>query len=160
PSSPDAYVHRIGRTGRAGREGVAITLAEAREHRLLRNIEHATKRKLSIESVPTIHDLRARRLELIRASLEELLVGAELDTYRVVIDSLASDYDIVDIAAAAIKLADDSGEAAEDQEEIPSAELPRRERGPRKEMRSGRAERGFPGDREERPSRRRRDDRR
>jgi ATP-dependent RNA helicase DeaD len=160
PSSPDAYVHRIGRTGRAGREGVAITLAEAREHRLLRNIEHATKRKLSIESVPTIHDLRARRLELIRASLEELLVGAELDTYRVVIDSLASDYDIVDIAAAAIKLADDSGESTEDQEEIPSAELPRRERGARKEIRSGRGERGFPGDREERQPRRRRDDRR
>ena len=57
PSSPDAYVHRVGRTGRAGREGVAITLSEAREHRLLRNIEQATKRKISIESVPTIHDL-------------------------------------------------------------------------------------------------------
>ena len=39
PSSPDAYVHRIGRTGRAGREGVAMTLAEPREHRLLQNIE-------------------------------------------------------------------------------------------------------------------------
>ena len=67
PSSPDAYVHRVGRTGRAGREGVAITLAEAREHRLLRNIEHVTKRKIAIESVPTVHDLRARRLELTRS---------------------------------------------------------------------------------------------
>ena len=47
PSSPDAYVHRIGRTGRAGREGVAITLAEAREQRLLRNIEQLTKRKIA-----------------------------------------------------------------------------------------------------------------
>ena len=71
PSSPDAYVHRVGRTGRAGREGVAITLAEAREHRLLRNIEQVTKRKIKIESVPTVHDLRARRLDLTRASLEE-----------------------------------------------------------------------------------------
>ena len=84
PSSPDAYVHRIGRTGRAGREGVAITLAEAREHRLLRNIEQVTKRKIKIESVPTVHDLRARRLELTRASLEEVLVGGDLDSYRVV----------------------------------------------------------------------------
>ena len=42
PSNPDAYVHRIGRTGRAGREGVAITLVEPREHRMLRNIEAAT----------------------------------------------------------------------------------------------------------------------
>ena len=57
-------------------------------------------------------------------------------------------------------MADDSGESTEDEEEIPTAELPRRER-PRKEIRSGRGgERGFPVDREERPSRRRRDDRR
>ena len=106
PSSPDAYVHRIGRTGRAGREGVAITLAEAREHRLLRNIEQATKRKIEIESVPTVHDLRARRLELTRASLEEALVAGELDSYRVVVESLAEEYDVMDIAAAAVKLAD------------------------------------------------------
>src|SRR5690606_5007648 len=39
PESPQTYVHRIGRTGRAGREGVAITLVEPREHRLLRTIE-------------------------------------------------------------------------------------------------------------------------
>jgi len=39
PSNPDAYVHRIGRTGRAGRDGVAITLVEPREHRLLRKIQ-------------------------------------------------------------------------------------------------------------------------
>jgi ATP-dependent RNA helicase DeaD len=158
PSSPDAYVHRVGRTGRAGREGVAITLAEAREHRLLRNIEYATKRKLSIESVPTIHDLRTRRLELTRASLEELLVDGDLDAYRVVIDALASDYDIVDIAAAAIKLADDSSESTEE-EEIPDAELPRREQRPRKEVGARRGDaRGFPGHREERAPRRRRDE--
>jgi len=59
PSSPDAYLHRIGRTGRAGRDGVAVTLAEARESRLLRNIEQFTKHKISLESVPTAHDLRA-----------------------------------------------------------------------------------------------------
>ena len=48
PSAPESYVHRIGRTGRAGREGVAITLAEPREHRLLRNIERFTKQKIEI----------------------------------------------------------------------------------------------------------------
>ena len=53
PSDPDAYVHRIGRTGRAGREGVAITLVEPREHRLLRNIESATSSKLQIARLPT-----------------------------------------------------------------------------------------------------------
>ncbi|MGH9884661.1 MAG: DEAD/DEAH box helicase, partial [bacterium] len=132
PSSPDAYVHRVGRTGRAGREGVAITLAEAREHRLLRNIEHATRRKIAIESVPTIHDLRARRLDLTRAALEEALTDDDLDAYRVVSESLASESDVVDIAAAAIKLADTASEGEQgEEEEIPNAALPRREERPK-----------------------------
>ncbi|HET7814699.1 MAG TPA: DEAD/DEAH box helicase, partial [Candidatus Baltobacteraceae bacterium] len=92
PSSPDAYVHRIGRTGRAGRKGVAITLVEAREHRLLRNIEQHTKRKIRVESVPTVLDLRTRRLELTRAALEDALAGGELERYRVVVESLATQY--------------------------------------------------------------------
>ena len=76
PSSPDAYVHRIGRTGRAGREGTAITLVEPREHRLLLNIEGATRTRLERATVPSIADLRERRLELLRASLRERLAGA------------------------------------------------------------------------------------
>ncbi len=154
PSSPDAYVHRIGRTGRAGREGVAITLSEAREHRLLRNIEHATKRKISIESVPTVHDLRARRLETTRASLEELLVGGGLDSYRVIVESLSEEYDVLDVAAAAVKLADDAGESeGADEEEIPNAALPKREERPRREDRGSRGARESRGggSREERP---------
>ena len=136
PSSPDAYIHRIGRTGRAGREGVAITLSEAREHRLLRNIEQATKRKISIESVPTIHDLRARRLELTRASLEEVLVAGELDSYRVIVESLAEEYDVLDIAAAAVKLADTRrGRRRDADEEIPNAAIPRRDERPDRESR-------------------------
>jgi len=120
PSSPDAYVHRIGRTGRAGREGVAVTLAEARESRLLRNIEQFTKRKISIENVPTAHDLRARRLELIRTALEEALTNPAVDAYRRIVESLATDHDLIDIAAAAVKLADDAREgAAEDEQDIP-----------------------------------------
>lgn len=121
PSSPDAYVHRIGRTGRAGRDGVAITLAEAREHRLLRNIEQHTKRKIKIESVPTIHDLRERRLELTRAALEESLESGGLDRYRAIVESLAADHDVLDLAAAAVKLADQGRDDAEkDDFEIPA----------------------------------------
>jgi ATP-dependent RNA helicase DeaD len=139
PSSPDAYIHRVGRTGRAGREGVAITLAEAREHRLLRNIEHATTRRISVESVPTIHDLRARRLELTRASLEELLVAGNLDSYRGVVESLAEEYDVLDVAAAAVRLVEEKGEGGaatiEQDEEIPSAQLPRRDERHRRDER-------------------------
>jgi ATP-dependent RNA helicase DeaD len=131
PSAPEAYVHRIGRTGRAGREGVAITLVEPREHRLLRNIEHVTKQKIEIATVPTVADLRARRLELTRGSLEETLLEGEdsLETYRVVVNALAAEYDVVDIAAAAVKLADERGRDGESAEvEIPHVQLRDRQR--------------------------------
>ena len=75
PAAPEAYVHRIGRVGRAGREGVAITLVEPREHHALRNIERLTKHKIEIAKVPTVADLRARRLENTIAALREALVG-------------------------------------------------------------------------------------
>ena len=98
-------MHRIGRTGRAGRGGTAITLAEPREHRLLRTIESFTKQKIEVATVPTVADLRARRLDLTRASLREQLLAGDLDDVRVVVETLAQEFDIVDIAAAAVKLA-------------------------------------------------------
>ena len=69
PADAETYVHRIGRTGRAGREGVAITLAEPRESRLLRNIERQTSQKIDMAQVPTVADLRAHRQELVKATL-------------------------------------------------------------------------------------------
>ena len=122
PSAPDSYVHRIGRVGRAGREGVAITLAEPREHRMLKAIERETRQRIAIEKIPTVADLRARRLELTRAALQEsLLDDSDLDRFRVVVDTLADEYDIVDIALAAVKLAHESAPSAsgDDEEEIP-----------------------------------------
>jgi ATP-dependent RNA helicase DeaD len=68
PSAPELYVHRIGRVGRAGREGTAITLVEPREHRMLKTIERATRQPIAIEKLPTLADLRSRRLELTRAA--------------------------------------------------------------------------------------------
>jgi ATP-dependent RNA helicase DeaD len=108
PASPEVYLHRIGRTGRAGRGGTAITLAEPREQRHLRSIEGFTKAKLEIGKVPTVADLRAKRLELTRASLRERLVAADYDDVRVVVESLSDEFDPVDIAAAAVKMAHDA----------------------------------------------------
>jgi ATP-dependent RNA helicase DeaD len=120
PSDPDSYTHRIGRVGRAGREGVAITLAEPREHRMLKTIERATGQRITIEKLPTVADLRARRLELTRSALEQTLGGGGLDEFRVVLDTLAGEYDVVEIALAAVKLAHEaSGQLDEDEEEIP-----------------------------------------
>ncbi len=104
PNAPEAYVHRIGRVGRAGREGVAITLVEPREHHLLRNIERITKQKIEVAKVPTVADLRTRRLELTGAAMREAILGEEKEHFRVVVDALSDEFDLVDIAMAAVRL--------------------------------------------------------
>ncbi len=144
PNAPEAYVHRIGRTGRAGREGVAITLVEPREHRLLRNLEKLTGQRIEVAAVPTVADLRARHLELTRASLREVLVAGGLDSFRGVVEDLAAEFDVMDVAAAAVKFIQenrDDGRAG-DEEEIPVVTPPAEKR-PRFE----RPERKAPGGR-------------
>jgi ATP-dependent RNA helicase DeaD len=124
PAAPAAYVHRIGRVGRAGREGVAITLAQPREHRMLRTIEQVTGQRIAVEKVPTVADLRARRLELTRGALEESLLEDALDGFRVVVETLAEEYDVMDVAAAAVKLAHELGGTPIDEEEVPDVAPP------------------------------------
>ncbi|MDF2735943.1 MAG: heavy metal transporter [Chloroflexota bacterium] len=123
PSDPDAYVHRIGRTGRAGREGVAITLVEPREHRLLRNIEAATRSKLQIARLPTVADLRERRLELVRANLRDALETGGHDRFRGVVEPLTEEFDVVDIALAAVSLIEGAEIRDEDEVELAQASL-------------------------------------
>jgi ATP-dependent RNA helicase DeaD len=125
PSAPASYVHRIGRVGRAGREGVAITLAEPREHRMIKTIERVTRQHIPVEKVPTVADLRARRLELTRAALHESLVEDDLERFRVVVETLADEFDVMDVALAAVKLAHEAGGAAADEDEIPEVAPPR-----------------------------------
>jgi ATP-dependent RNA helicase DeaD len=140
PTSTEAYIHRIGRTGRAGREGIAITLLEPREHGHLRTIERATKQKIEIATIPTLADLRARRLELTGGAVRETLMEGGLDAYRTLAESLMDDeYDVIDVAAAAIKTAHEAmGYAPEQEAEIPVQAL-REERGRKKERKGGRA---------------------
>jgi ATP-dependent RNA helicase DeaD len=125
PSSPEVYVHRIGRTGRVGRAGVAITLAEPREHRQLRNIEAFTRQKIEVTSVPTVADLRSRRLDVTRAALRERLLAGGSEDVRVVVESLAEEFDLVEIASAAVKMAIslEEGEGGRNEEEIPVVSL-------------------------------------
>src|SRR5690242_18922636 len=143
PSSPAMYIHRIGRTGRAGREGVAIALAEPREHRLLRNIEQLTKQMISAETLPTVVDLRTRRLELTRAALQETLIGGDLDGYRVVVEALAGEFDCVDIATAAVKLLHEREAPEQEEADIPVVRPPSSDRQPqrRERLEAGRGER-------------------
>ena len=150
PADAEAYVHRIGRTGRAGREGVAITLAEPREHRLLRNIERMTSQRIEIATVPTVADLKSRRLELARASLREAILDGELDMYRGICESLADEFDVMDIAAAAVKMLEARGDSDEPDipavapksERVRSDDRPPRTERPRREGTPARGERG------------------
>jgi ATP-dependent RNA helicase DeaD len=112
PTSPEVYVHRIGRTGRVGREGVAITLVDPRERRVLRVIEGLTKQPIEIVALPTAAALRARRLDITRAALKERLVAGELGDMRAVVESLAHDFELMDIAAAAVAMMHEEAEAA------------------------------------------------
>jgi ATP-dependent RNA helicase DeaD len=125
PSAPESYVHRIGRVGRGGREGVAVTLAEPREHRMLKTIERVTRSKITVEKVPTVADLHARRLEATRAALEEVLLAGDLDHVGVVVESLTDQFDVVEVAMAAVKLAHEAVAGPADDEEIPEASAPR-----------------------------------
>jgi ATP-dependent RNA helicase DeaD len=126
PAAPDAYVHRIGRTGRAGREGTAITLAEPRESRMLKNIEQHTRQKIRVEAVPSIVDLRARRLEKTQMTIRQAIEAKGLDSFRSVVQSLSEEFDMADVAAAAVKLAHEAGgNRGEDEEEISVVQAPR-----------------------------------
>ena len=129
PADAESYVHRIGRTGRAGREGVAITLAEPREHRLLRNIERMTSQRIEIAQVPTVDDLRAHRLQLVRTTLRETIMEGGLDKFRGIVESLAGEFDVMDIAAAAVKLFDSND--VTDEPDIPAVQPRTDDRGAR-----------------------------
>ena len=150
PSAPETYVHRIGRVGRAGREGVAVTLVEPRGHRMLTTIERVTRAPISVQTLPTVADLRARRLELTRAALRESLLTDDLDRFRPVVEALSDEFDVVDVALAAVKLAHEAGGGSDDDdEEIPQVTV-------RAEPSRGGAPRGSGDDRGRREDRGRR----
>jgi len=135
PSAPESYVHRIGRVGRAGRDGVAITLAEPREHRLIKNIEHTTGRPLAIEKLPSVADLRARRMELTTSAIRDVILDGDLDRFRPVVEALGDEFDLVEIALGAVRLAHEASGAAADDTEIPDATV-RPERPPKQRERA------------------------
>jgi ATP-dependent RNA helicase DeaD len=138
PCSADAYVHRVGRTARAGREGVAITILTPREQRLLRNIKQQAKRRITIEAVPTVVDVRARQMEITSASVRQVLEGGDHASYFVLVDALATDYDLRDLAAAAIKYAHETKSPSDAMSEV-DISAPARDSRPRGQDRGERS---------------------
>jgi ATP-dependent RNA helicase DeaD len=104
PWDVESYTHRIGRTGRAGREGDAITLVGPRERRQLRIIEHATGQRIMPVRLPTSADIAARRRELFKARIASALEAGDYEHFLVTVEELSSDYEPSEVAAAALKL--------------------------------------------------------
>ncbi|MBS1148990.1 MAG: heavy metal transporter [Myxococcaceae bacterium] len=127
PNSPEAYVHRIGRTGRAGREGAAITLAEPQETRLLQGLERAVGSKIGLAKVPTPEELRAHQLKHTRDTVLEAARAKKGESLKPWISELASELDPTDLAAAAIELlhAAQHGAQPVDEIQIPTWAAPR-----------------------------------
>jgi ATP-dependent RNA helicase DeaD len=104
PLDPEIYVHRIGRTARAGRTGCAITLVTPRERRLLRAIERLTSATIQRMRLPTVSDVVARRRESFKETLRETITGGGLEPYLIMAEDLGEEFSPTDLAAAAFKL--------------------------------------------------------
>lgn len=120
PSSAEVYVHRIGRTGRAGREGEAITILDPREQRLLRSIEQHTKARVVVLPIPTVTDLRLKQVDRAQTAIEEVLKEGQLETFRALVERLSVACSATDVAAAAIKLLVRAQGGERPEQEIPA----------------------------------------
>ena len=102
PYDVEAYVHRIGRTGRAGRTGEAILVAANRERRLLRAIERATGQTLEKMELPTADQVTDKRIGRFKQKITETLDTADLQVFRKLVEDYRHEYGVpvIDIAAA------------------------------------------------------------
>jgi ATP-dependent RNA helicase DeaD len=106
PYDVEAYVHRIGRTGRAGRTGDAILFAANRERRLLRAIEKATGNCIEKMQLPTAEELTNKRIGVFKQRITETLDTRDLEHFRQLIEAYQTEYGVpvMDIAAALASL--------------------------------------------------------
>ena len=102
PYDNEAYVHRIGRTGRAGREGQAILFVAPKEHRLLRSIEQSTRQKLTIMQLPTGEQVSGQRVQQFQDRILQHIETGNHDQFKPLLEKLAEEHNIsmTDIAAA------------------------------------------------------------
>ncbi|WP_193165114.1 DEAD/DEAH box helicase [Microbulbifer hainanensis] len=140
PYDTEAYIHRIGRTGRAGREGDAILFVAPRERRMLRSIEKATKKPIERLDLPTAAAVNASRMEKFRQRITYTLAGRrDLAPFRDLVEQYLGENEVdpLEVAAALASMA---------QGDQPLL-LDEREPEPR-EFRERREERGDSGGRE------------
>ncbi len=124
PTDTESYVHRIGRTGRAGRKGDAISFVTPRERHLLRAIEKATRQPLTQMQMPTVEDINVRRLARFDAAITQALGSEDLGFYRDVVGHYVNEYDVpeADVAAALAVVAQGDSPFMLDQAQEPAPE--------------------------------------
>jgi len=106
PDDPEIYIHRIGRTGRAGKTGVAISMVTPREKRLLRQIESLIRQPLIKSTLPTEEDIRNHRENELLENVKVWLARGRYAREREMVARLVEEgHDPLEIAAAALKLA-------------------------------------------------------
>ena len=113
PQDPESYVHRIGRTGRAGNTGVAMTFITPREFRQLKLIERTVKTKIVRRQLPTAANVIERQREQILTKMQTVLELNNFQDYMPIAESLLDDYSAEEIAAAALKLMQEGIKALE-----------------------------------------------
>ena len=107
PYDTEAYIHRIGRTGRAGRKGEAILFVVYREQGMLRAIERATRQPIEPMNLPTVAAVNDQRVAKFKEKISKALTSGDLATFRGVIEQYEQEHGVptVDIAAALARMA-------------------------------------------------------
>ncbi|HEY8009645.1 MAG TPA: DEAD/DEAH box helicase [Rudaea sp.] len=133
PNDTESYVHRIGRTGRAGREGEAILFVTPRERNMLRAIERATRQPIEPMQLPSVQTVNERRVARFKDRIAAALGADSLAVFRDVIEQYEREHNVpaIEIAAALARLAQgdkplllDNAKAQNDV--YPGAERPQR----------------------------------
>ncbi|KUF35378.1 DEAD/DEAH box helicase [Xanthomonas phaseoli] len=106
PYDTESYVHRIGRTGRAGRNGDAILFVTPREKGMLRSIERATRQPIEEMQLPSVDAVNDTRVARFMTRITETLAGGQIDMYRDLLQRYEAENNVpaIDIAAALAKL--------------------------------------------------------
>jgi ATP-dependent RNA helicase DeaD len=107
PDSVETYVHRIGRTGRAGKEGTAISLVQSFERRKQQAFERHNRQTWQILSIPTKAQIEAQHIQKLKGQVAEALAGERLASFLPIISEMIEQYDAHAIAAAALQIAYD-----------------------------------------------------
>ena len=106
PHDTESYVHRIGRTGRAGRKGDAILFVAPREKRMLQAIERATKQKITLMELPSTEKINDKRVEKFKQRISDALATEDFGLFPQMIEEFQQEHNVpaIEIAAALAKM--------------------------------------------------------